>query len=646
MVDLRKGAKAMGQDKSAELEQLLDRPVEPAARIKRLHVIAHMVGTLLSRDPRRRDVMHHLAILDTRRERDGANPEFASALGLLASVMRGFDAERRAIAGNSLGQTVRARLLVALVAGPQFPTELAKAVRSAESVVSRELGKLTADGLVTQAPSDRIRDGRRRPYQITDEGRVEVERMGLIAGPTRTGGWPAGRRPETSGTGTKTEVTAPAQVRAARKMRRLGRPSPEAIRGLIESLGEPMSERDQAETLGEILVCCRNDLDPTTRADAPAFLAELRELAGRTSDPAIDARADYEYARVLMAGIPCGESDDPEQVLTRAQKAAETAGLAEIGGWCLYARAMLCHERGQLAQAAAEAAEAARRFRDGGHSYGETSALLLLGRLGLASGDSATARSAFNRALANARRHHHGPEEAAALLQLGEAELGDDPVGANKRLTAAENAYAVLDDEVNEALAQGAKGVAIFLSDASRDSAAANAAQALLSDSLTRLQRHERGRALTARRLGVLARVTGDPQRARDLLNDAARSYGRLGNPLAQAVALSSLLLTLAQGEPTSSELERTAARILRLLEQTAVDFTGGRETYSLAWVWCLAVCERIASSSSVPSIRARLRTLREHVAGVEVEAPLPDLEAAWIIELAELPRYASAASQ
>ena len=253
------------------------------------------------------------------------------------------------------------------------------------------------------------------------------------------------------------------------------------------------------------------------------------------------------------------------------------------------------------------------------------------------SGDPAGARSAFSRALSNARRHHHGPEEAAALLQLGEAELVDDPVGANKRLAAAESAYAGLDDEVNEALAQGAKGAAIFLSYAS-DSAAANEAQVILSNSLTRLQRHERGRALTSRRLGVVTRVTGDPQRAVDLLNDAARGYGRLGNPLGQAVALSSLLLTLALREPTP-EVERTAARVLRLLEQTAADVTGGRETSSLAWVWCLAVCERVASSSSSPSIRTRLRTLRAHVVHVNVDAPVPDPDAAWIIELAELPR-------
>lgn len=592
----------------ASLEEYVAGLVEDSDAEKRRAALAQSLGTYLSQEVRRRDSVELLAALEAKRIQLEADSESAQVIRLLASVVRGYQAgrdSRRSSSQESGSPTVRLRLLIGLLDGERLPTDLAKVTGSPPTVVARTLTALRKQGLVDYAERSGLADGRVRPYVITDEGVTELRRSGLPVAEAHgvVPHVPRGPGPM-SRASTLTESRVPPLVRAARKLRRTDGSNPEIVKALAESLEGDLSDRDRADTLGELLVSCRKDSGDKSLEQASSYLDELMLVAERR-DPLVVARAYYEAARLQMLGVATGRTSGPLESLEIADSAAATTtepAAFERRAWCAYSKALVLLEQGVRPEALAAASVAQELFEAHGHSFGHSNSEVLLGRLLLAERRVSEARERLESAVKIARLHKHDRQLASALLWLGEAEMTTAPTTASETLYRAVSVFRGLEDPVREAVAQCGASVASFLapsSNADSDVLRARMDEAL---SILRERRDMWGTALTYRRMGVVAREAGDFAAASSMLKRAVECYATLGNPVGQALSLCSLLVSQTRAEATT-EAGRSAAKIVKIFKEAADPRPATTSVEAYAWDWCMSTC--VDLSDTLPALGA-----------------------------------------
>lgn len=612
------------------VQELLSVPFTGERRDKRTRLLAQSLGAFLSHQPARRDIASAVAALESAPSQhvEGRDGEMnRHALALLSSLLRAFQAgaDNHAATSETAGaRTVRARVLAALLQGPMTPTEISKQVSSPPSVIARVLRALKEDGAVEIADDVDALDKRARPHRLTDRGRAQLAAAGMIQ-------WPE-PEPDLSHEGAAPDISAQRNADAAHtqprppakppvvalsiRLRRQGLPAPFIQEALLESLQAAVRADDRAQVLAELCLIHRNSADPHEQSLAVGYLQELAALAAHADDPQITARAEYETARVLMAGLTVPEQADPAAALDRAELAAAKAGGhagAERMAWCHYSRALLALRTNDFAAAAAGARDAAALFTKLGDPSQTVAAEILQGRSLMFAGNAIDGQHRLVAAEQLARQHRLPRPAADASYWLGECSLRHAPARAVESLRRAAECYKELRDPVWQALAENAAASVEFIRQSGTDRVRAAQHDAERSLDALLKAKHPWGSALASRRFGVIARDAGLHDAATEHLMTAWRQYGRLKDPLGQASSMCSLVIAQA----AANNLDEAVSSAFRAF--SALELLPGGRSHPAAdaqALWCIDACtSSLPEGAATASVHAKADLLRTRYA-------------------------------
>ncbi|HEU4703362.1 MAG TPA: helix-turn-helix domain-containing protein [Conexibacter sp.] len=462
-------------------------------------------------------------------------------------------------------QPLRRRLLEALGDAPATPTELHKRLGAARESVSRKLGELSDEGLVTltEDPDDR----RRRVYAITQEGVVQLSvHRSYGARP------PAPQPPTDADTVAFLRSAVRSAVRLRRKTNRLQDAAErlELLRAQADELHAPELALDATN---ELLTTLRQD---RRHEQVDELLNGLERIAVGTEHGtpalAMQAFAHREYA---LGRLPGGRRprDRARHLETAQTLYAELARTAPDGSaaawrereaWSIVSHAGHLRERSKFERALLRTLEAMELFRQLEDPYGESRCRFMIGFCWRLMGDFEQAADALQAAYALAAEHSFQRFQADSLMQLGDVRrCQGDAAAARELLGDAIDRANHMGLDVTQAFAQSALGAVCF-----EQQQIDEAARALLAaERLFKRCDHHEGLALNARRQARVGRAglerRGEVRALRGLVEEAFARYKALGSPAGLAACEVELVrLQRIEGRSGTQTIKRLRARL------------------------------------------------------------------------------------
>lgn len=438
-------------------------------------------------------------------------------------------------------EPLQRRVLEALAEGSCTPTELAERISTPKESVTRQLGRLREQGLVSyrEVPGD----ARKRHYAMTVSGEIQLSQHRAFGAETT--------RPDEP---TDEEIIdfLLAALRAAIVLRRKAKTLDDVIVRL-----ERIVQQAHVANANEVALEATIELITTLRQDqrwdrAREILSEVDRIsrglvaeAGTAVVPA--AIAHREYTLGLISSQERDRVTGAKHLVFAAELYDQFADLPPYGApaewrerqaWTLIGLANNLRAQSQYEQAMRASGEALRLFDELSDHYGRSRCLFTFGFCLRLLGDHANAWIYLDDSHNLAAEHGFERFQADSLMQMGEVRRCQGRLEeATELLTESQQRAANLDFTVTQAFALSALGAVHYQHREMEQSALAlGQAQRLFEHN-----RHLEGAALNARRHATvarrMARIEADRREVARLITNACERYVALRCPAGVAAA-------------------------------------------------------------------------------------------------------------
>ncbi len=446
--------------------------------------------------------------------------------------------QRERIAAEERREPLRRRILMALGDAASSPTALAALVEAEPESVSRLLGRLRQDGLVSAEhdPDDR----RRRRYRLTPEGEIELRSHRAFGEPPSP---PAALPPEAGAD--FLDMALDSAIDARRKTNRLD-DAAARLRVIVEQAQRWEARGLAVDAMAELATTLRQARrldDVTELLDALKAISLGRDGASDAS-LALPAAAHREYALGRLSSSPDGA--DP---VSRARHlvSAETlfrqlsysappdtaSRWRQRRAWSTISLAANMREQSRLEEALEQARQAMALFEELDDAYGRSRCFFMIGFCLRLMGDFDMAWVALQGARDLASQNAYERFQADSIMQMGEVRRCQGELAeARELLDEATERARRMDMLLTEAFARSALGAVEY------DEQRLDEALATLDCAQELFERcgHAEGLALNERRRGYVAgrlhRVNqADESTVQRLIMRARVQYEQLRSP-------------------------------------------------------------------------------------------------------------------
>jgi DNA-binding MarR family transcriptional regulator len=348
-------------------------------------------------------------------------------------VATGLDAKRRVsrrrreIQEIEKTEPLQRRILRALAASPQTPSELARQLEASKEGISRLLTQLHDDALVERGRVEG--DARRKLYRLTPEGETAFGRH-LAFGKRE----PRPRPPTHEQTIALLRAALENAVRLRRQANRLD-DAAARMRLVLEQARELADNALLVDTLAELAITLRQ---ARRSGELATLLAELEQIvegwhAMREPELVLPAAAhlEYELGRIREGGVVDVAARARhlevaqalyERLVTAAEEPDRKAFWVQREGWSVLSLASNLRERSCFERAVEKASEAMRGFQSIGDVYGQSRSLFMIGLCLRLMGDFEQAWRHLADAFWLAQEHTFERFQADTLLQMGDVQ--------------------------------------------------------------------------------------------------------------------------------------------------------------------------------------------------------------------------------